>query len=156
MPRPIVDFTQRAYISDRRLAVLVKASLVNASLMNAFSGNVVLVKKKIQLRLIPEMEFCGFRDTTSDSAAETTGAVTTNGSSCQPRRALTVANVDWAIEVVLATGLPEELCRKIGLGYLDPKSIDPADYRGREAEGVLCVPRAGERLYRLGGPPSVS
>jgi len=53
------------------------------------------------------------------------------------------------VEVVLATGLSEETCRRIGLGYLDPANIDVADYQGREDEGVLCVPRAGERLYRL-------
>jgi nickel-dependent lactate racemase len=53
------------------------------------------------------------------------------------------------IEVVLATGLPEELCRKLNLGYLDPDSIRPEDYRGREAEGVLLVDPAGETLYRL-------
>ena len=28
-------------------------------------------------------------------------------------------------------------------------SIDPGDYEGREHEGVFCVRRAGERLYRL-------
>jgi nickel-dependent lactate racemase len=53
------------------------------------------------------------------------------------------------IEVVLATGLPEELCRKLNLGYLDPASVRPEDYRGREAEGVLLVDPAGETLYRL-------
>ncbi len=53
------------------------------------------------------------------------------------------------IEVVLATGIPEEVCREINLGYLDPESIDPSDYRNREDEGVLYVPRAGEILHRL-------
>lgn len=53
------------------------------------------------------------------------------------------------IEVVLATGIPEALCRKVNLGYLDPARIDPADYAGREEEGILCVPRAGEVLHRL-------
>ncbi len=53
------------------------------------------------------------------------------------------------IEVVLATGLPEELCRKLNLGYLDPGSVRLEDYRGREAEGVLLVDPAGETLYRL-------
>jgi nickel-dependent lactate racemase len=53
------------------------------------------------------------------------------------------------IEVVLATGLPEELCRKLNLGYLDPERIRLEDYRGREAEGTLLVDPAGETLYRL-------
>ena len=53
------------------------------------------------------------------------------------------------IRVTLATGIPEERCRQIGLGYLDPASLDPAEWMGREAEGILVVPRAGEMLYRL-------
>ncbi|MDP6929181.1 MAG: lactate racemase domain-containing protein [Planctomycetota bacterium] len=53
------------------------------------------------------------------------------------------------IEVILATGIPEDVCHRINLGYMDPGKIDPADYQGREAEGILCVPHAGERLYRL-------
>lgn len=53
------------------------------------------------------------------------------------------------IRVTLATGIPEERCRRIGLGYRDPASIRIEDYAGREAEGVLLVPHAGEMLYRL-------
>ena len=53
------------------------------------------------------------------------------------------------IEVVLATGLPEELCRKLNLGCLDPAGVRLEDYRGREAEGILLVDPAGETLYRL-------
>ncbi|MEI6156754.1 MAG: lactate racemase domain-containing protein [Atribacterota bacterium] len=53
------------------------------------------------------------------------------------------------IEVVLATGIPEDICRKINLGYLDYRTLDPRSYMGRENEGILVVPRAGEMLYRL-------
>jgi nickel-dependent lactate racemase len=53
------------------------------------------------------------------------------------------------IQVTLATGIPLERCQRINLGYLDPARIDLAEWRGREAEGVLVVPRAGEVLYRL-------
>jgi len=53
------------------------------------------------------------------------------------------------IRVTLATGIPAERCRRINLGYLDPDRIDLGEWRGREAEGVLAVPRAGEMLYRL-------
>jgi lactate racemase len=53
------------------------------------------------------------------------------------------------IRVTLATGIPEERCRRINLGYCDPRNIRPADWAGREREGVLLVPRAGEMLYRL-------
>jgi hypothetical protein len=55
--------------------------------------------------------------------------------------------------VTLATGIPEALCRKINLGYRDPKSIDQAEWRDREAEGYLLVPKAGETLYRLRNDP---
>jgi len=51
--------------------------------------------------------------------------------------------------VILATGIPPERCRKINLGYMDPASIDPDDYKNREDEGILCVPNAGEMLHRL-------
>jgi len=53
------------------------------------------------------------------------------------------------VTVTLATGIPEATCRKINLGYRDPASIDIKAWSGREAEGILVVPRAGEMLYRL-------
>lgn len=53
------------------------------------------------------------------------------------------------IQVTLATGIPEERCKKIGLGYLDPAALHPEDWMGREEEGILVVPRAGEMLYRI-------
>ena len=53
------------------------------------------------------------------------------------------------IDVILATGIPEQVCRKINLGYQDPTTIDIDDYRNREQEGILYVPKAGEMLYRL-------
>jgi len=58
------------------------------------------------------------------------------------------------IVVTLATGIPEEVCRRINLGYRDPSSIDPNSYRDREEEGVLLVPKAGEMLYQLEDPPA--
>jgi nickel-dependent lactate racemase len=57
------------------------------------------------------------------------------------------------IMVTLATQIPQEVCQAINLDYRDPRSIRVADYQGREDEGVLCVPRAGEMLYRLKDPP---
>jgi nickel-dependent lactate racemase len=54
------------------------------------------------------------------------------------------------VEVVLATSIPEADCRAINLGYMDYRKIDPNEYRDREDEGVLLVPKAGEVLYRLG------
>ncbi|MDI6755467.1 MAG: lactate racemase domain-containing protein [Thermodesulfobacteriota bacterium] len=55
------------------------------------------------------------------------------------------------IKVTLATGIPEELCRQVNLGYRDPATIRIEEWAGREAEGVLLVPRAGEDLYRVKG-----
>ena len=53
------------------------------------------------------------------------------------------------VQVTLATGIPEEECRAINLGYRDPASIDPEEWRDREDEGYLLVPKAGEILYHL-------
>lgn len=53
------------------------------------------------------------------------------------------------IQVTLATGIPPERCRRINLGYLDPKGIDVSQWEGREREGMLVVRKAGETLYRL-------
>jgi nickel-dependent lactate racemase len=52
------------------------------------------------------------------------------------------------IQVTLATGIPEERCRQINLGYLDHRTINVRDWEGREDEGILYVPHAGEVLYR--------
>ncbi len=57
------------------------------------------------------------------------------------------------INVTLATGIPEKICRKINLGYRDPKSINLEDFANREADGVLLVRKAGEMLYHLKQPP---
>jgi nickel-dependent lactate racemase len=53
------------------------------------------------------------------------------------------------IQVTLATGIPEAVCQEINLGYRDPATINPADYAGREDEGILYVPKAGEMLFHL-------
>ncbi len=53
------------------------------------------------------------------------------------------------IRVTLATGIPEERCRRINLGYLDPATIDPEEWADRENEGILLVRKAGEMLYRI-------
>jgi len=53
------------------------------------------------------------------------------------------------IRVTLATGIPRERCERIGLGWMDPASVDPEEWADREDEGVLLVRRAGEQLYRV-------
>jgi nickel-dependent lactate racemase len=54
--------------------------------------------------------------------------------------------------VTLATGIPEEECRAIGLGYRDVRDIDVATWRDGRSEGRLYVPKAGETLFRLRRP----
>jgi nickel-dependent lactate racemase len=53
------------------------------------------------------------------------------------------------IQVTLATGIPRERCERVNLGYLDPKTVDMGEWQGREGEGILVVPKAGELLYRI-------
>jgi len=53
------------------------------------------------------------------------------------------------VQVTLATSIPEERCRRINLGYLDPATINLQGWQGREDEGILVAPRAGEMLYRV-------
>lgn len=52
------------------------------------------------------------------------------------------------IQVTLATGIPEERCRRINLGYMDYRNIDPKAWAGREKEGILLLLHAGEMLFR--------
>ncbi len=52
------------------------------------------------------------------------------------------------VRVTLASQISPEDCARLNLGYLDPATIDIADWQGREDEGILYVPKAGEVLYR--------
>jgi nickel-dependent lactate racemase len=53
------------------------------------------------------------------------------------------------VKVTLATGIDRDTCRAINLFWRDPESIDFDEFKDREDEGILYVPRAGEILYRL-------
>ena len=53
------------------------------------------------------------------------------------------------MRVTLATGISEDRCCRINLGYLDPATVNTQEWRGREKEGVMLVSRAGEILFRL-------
>jgi nickel-dependent lactate racemase len=57
------------------------------------------------------------------------------------------------INVVLATQMSEEYCRKINFDYRDPRSINIDEWKDREDEGILYVPNAGETLYLLKDNP---
>jgi len=52
------------------------------------------------------------------------------------------------IEVILATSIPENICKKVNLGYINYKDIRIEEYENREEEGILVVKNAGEVLYR--------
>jgi nickel-dependent lactate racemase len=53
------------------------------------------------------------------------------------------------VNVVLATSISKERCKKVNLDYLNPNDINIADYENREDEGILVVQHAGEVLHRL-------
>jgi hypothetical protein len=53
------------------------------------------------------------------------------------------------VTVKLATKLPPETCAQLALGYQNPDEVDINEWQGREDEGILYVPKAGEMLYRL-------
>ena len=53
------------------------------------------------------------------------------------------------IKVTLASQVSREDCRTLNLGYLDPGEINPQEWIGKEEQGILYVPKAGEDLYRI-------
>jgi len=53
------------------------------------------------------------------------------------------------VQVTLATQIPEADCTAINLGYRNPATINPEDWRDKEEEGMLLVQNAGEILYHL-------
>lgn len=55
------------------------------------------------------------------------------------------------VRVTLASKIPAETCAKLNLGYLDPATVNAAEWQNRESEGILYVPKAGEILYRWKG-----
>ena len=55
------------------------------------------------------------------------------------------------VHVTLASQIPSEDCTRLNLGYFDPNTLDLNKWQGRENEGIIVVPRAGEILFRLKG-----
>ncbi|MBE0636879.1 DUF2088 domain-containing protein [Candidatus Bipolaricaulota bacterium] len=53
------------------------------------------------------------------------------------------------VDVILATGIPEDTCDLINLGYRDPFTLDIHAFENREQESILVVPNAGEMLFRM-------
>ncbi len=58
------------------------------------------------------------------------------------------------ITVTLATGIPEDVCRQVNLGYRDPDSLDLSEWQGRQDDSRLYVPKAGEVLHKLKDGPA--
>ena len=56
------------------------------------------------------------------------------------------------IRVTLATGISEERCNQMNLGYLAPESIHFDAWLNREKQGIKLIPHAGETLFRLRKP----
>ncbi len=53
------------------------------------------------------------------------------------------------VKVTLASKISPADCARLNLDYLDPCSINLADWQNREDEGILYVARAGEMLYKV-------
>jgi hypothetical protein len=58
------------------------------------------------------------------------------------------------IRVTLATGIGEDECRALNLGYRDYRSIDVESWRHANDGNSLYVPKAGETLFRLRDAPT--
>jgi nickel-dependent lactate racemase len=52
------------------------------------------------------------------------------------------------VHVTLASKISPEDCERLKLGYLDPGKVNVDEWKDREDEGILYVPKAGEILYR--------
>jgi nickel-dependent lactate racemase len=53
------------------------------------------------------------------------------------------------VRVTLASKISPEDCARLNLGYLDPAAVNVDEWKDRQDEGILYVPKAGEILYRL-------
>ena len=53
------------------------------------------------------------------------------------------------VKVTLASKIPPEDCARLNLGYHDPGTIDIDEWKDKQVQGALYVPKAGEILYRL-------
>jgi hypothetical protein len=53
------------------------------------------------------------------------------------------------VSVTLSSKLPKADCDQLALPYLDPATVNFEEWKDRESEGILFVPKAGEMLYRV-------
>lgn len=52
------------------------------------------------------------------------------------------------VRVTLASKISADDCARLNLGYLDPVRVNLDEWKDREDQGILYVPKAGEILYR--------
>jgi len=52
------------------------------------------------------------------------------------------------VRVTLASKISADDCTRLNLGYLDPNKVNLDEWKDREDQGILYVPKAGEILYR--------
>jgi nickel-dependent lactate racemase len=60
------------------------------------------------------------------------------------------------VRVTLSSKISAEDCARLNLGYLDPATVNVDEWKDRESEGILYVPKAGEILYRVKTRPDGS
>jgi nickel-dependent lactate racemase len=53
------------------------------------------------------------------------------------------------VRVTLASKISSEDCARLNLGYLDPAKVNVDEWKDKEDEDILYVPKAGEILYRM-------
>ena len=53
---------------------------------------------------------------------------------------------EFTFRVTLATGIPEDICKKVGLDYRDPNSVHKEDFKG---PGKLWIQNGGKYLYDI-------
>ena len=53
------------------------------------------------------------------------------------------------VNVILATGIPREICERLNIDYIDPEEINIEEWENREGEGTVVIRNAGETLFRL-------
>jgi len=53
------------------------------------------------------------------------------------------------VQVTLATQISKERCTRVNLGFRDFRTIRIDEFLDREDEGILVIPHAGEKLFRL-------
>jgi nickel-dependent lactate racemase len=53
------------------------------------------------------------------------------------------------VKVTLSSKISAADCAQLSLGYLDPWEVNVDDWKDKEDQGILYVPKAGEILYRV-------